>query len=151
MNLGYLAGFFDGEGCISNTIAKSKPGHRITEVVYFRVMAYNTNREPIDLFQRMLGGRIDVYHQRGKTTTGQDRRAIYRWMIFSKLHLQRFVDILGDKLLVKAPQVAVLREYLSLPDGRRLGSRTIPDEIRDKRQELRRRLRTLNRPNRIQD
>jgi len=63
-DLAYIAGFFDGEGCIY-----SNGG-------CFKIGIYNTVRAPLDFVERLFGG--NIYEQVPKNIR---HSTIYRWII----------------------------------------------------------------------
>jgi len=70
----YLAGFLDGEGSVTFHVWSSKKPWS-TEI---RVSAYNTVREPIELFRRVYGGNIKTLAKKPR------RRDCFAWTAHGK-------------------------------------------------------------------
>lgn len=72
--LAYLAGFFDGEGCIS---VRRQPSRWGAFPYYFGVLvtAYNTRRAPLQRFQQTFGG--SIY----SAVKVAGRKRVYTWYV----------------------------------------------------------------------
>jgi hypothetical protein len=103
--LGYLAGFFDGEGCID--------GNRRGAAWGLRVSASNTDERPLRRLQSVFGG--SIYSKRQG-----DRRSCSVWQASGR-KAARFLEVLLPYLVVKRAQAeAGLRLYdLRGPQGGR--------------------------------
>ena len=87
--IGYLAGLFDGEGCISKVLnKKSKHGYVI------RAIIYNTNKDVMEWLSHIL--EVDYY----KPTKRQGCKEIYVWRVVGykcQLFLARVLPYLKIK------------------------------------------------------
>lgn len=116
-DLAYLAGIFDGEGCI---IISPGPQHQI------RMDVTNTHRGVIDWLRDTFGGRVQA------TKRGQYRR-IYRWGA-SHRRAVALLKFLLPYLHVKKEQAELAiayqehRDTTLLTDGRNLKAGVPPDE-----------------------
>ncbi len=70
--LAYLAGFFDGEGCISIACSKSQNGHRHELVIHI----VSTDWSACEAFRKALGGAI--YETKPRAAK---RRTQWRWCL----------------------------------------------------------------------
>lgn len=97
INLDYMAGIFDGEGCI--IIAKRKPISKTSEInpsYWIRIGVQITDRWICELFKFSFGGRIEISKKpTNKTFTcwrwvvdGQDASDILK-ILLPHLHLKR--------------------------------------------------------------
>jgi hypothetical protein len=114
VSLEYLAGFFDGEGCIT----VSKNGSIALGVV-------NTSKEVLDLFVAELGGVV------------QDRKQIvnkrqYVWRVYG-MDAVKILKVLGPTLIEKKSQAYTAIEWMErrhlfspLPTGKK-GGRVNPE------------------------
>lgn len=97
--LHYLAGFFDGEGCV--TVIRERKAVRNGEVrdyFYPAVSVAQIDRAPLRLFQQAFGGSIVVA---GKAGEGVRQRDCYVW--------RPFRAATGDVLATLAPLLIVKR------------------------------------------
>jgi len=60
IELAWAAGFFDGEGCIRNNTSSS--GTR--KYKHLQIQITQNNREPLDRFQKAIGGYGKIYQHR---------------------------------------------------------------------------------------
>ena len=94
--LAYMAGFFDGEGCVNFT----QSGKHKTWII--RVMVRNTDFDIIKKIHETFGGRIQVTHQKNKPAW----KTSYCWRvdgaqaIFFLRLIDPFVFIKKDQILI---------------------------------------------------
>jgi hypothetical protein len=98
----YLAGFFDGEGCIQINKAHRKGGH-VSPVYTLGTSAVQVHPEPIKLLLKYFGGSLD-------TRDENNHRFIYCWRAASELAL-RFLLMVEPYLLVKKEQASIGIEF----------------------------------------
>jgi len=110
--LSYLAGFFDGEGCIY----ARKRGNR-AEVV---LEASQVMAEPLGLFVRVFGGKVDTPRAPG--------RLVFRWRIHKRSAVRETLRELYPDLRVKREQARLALELLFFLDSSR---RRSPPSSRD--------------------
>ena len=92
----YIAGFFDGDGCVSTS------GRRL------RVSITNTVRDPLVLVHRFFGGSINEHQRRG------NRQLIYIW-IACGTDAEDFLKYVLPYLIIKK-RVAILGlEFQTIP------------------------------------
>ncbi len=94
MTWGYIAGFFDGEGCVNFT----QSGQCKTWVI--RVMIRNTNLEIIEKIQKAFGGRIQVTHQKTKPAW----KTSYCWRA-DGAHAIAFLKLIDPFVFIKKDQI----------------------------------------------
>lgn len=95
--IGWGAGFFDGEGCIGI--------HSNTRSVRLTVMVAQVDRRPLDEMARLFGGK--VY---GPYSNGPGRAAYCQWARHGK-GAAEFLKIVAPHLRSKAEQAALGLEY----------------------------------------
>ena len=108
----YIAGFFDGEGCITmRRCNRYRIGNRQHSPSYSVVVLF-TNRDlsALEEFQSVLGGTI--YRKARKRSVHADA---YELNLFRKDDVQRFLDIIGPHVRMKRAQIALVREFIDLP------------------------------------
>ena len=96
--LSYMAGFFEGEGCVSAVKYASYPlkiGRKPTLVLMCRVG--NTEKDALELFERRFGGKIRVWHRNPKW------KDIWIWNIYAKKALN-FLETIEPYLKTKRKQ-----------------------------------------------
>ena len=96
----YLAGFIDGEGCLTFNRQKGERSARTLLAVA------NTDRRPLDLFAATFGGRIHA----PRPAAGR-WRVVYQWHLYAG-DLLPFLPRLIPHLIVKRTQAELLLEYL---------------------------------------
>jgi hypothetical protein len=135
VEIAYVAGFFDGEGCVYLNTRKN--GRAI-----LRIKVSQKDRRPLDLLQERFGGSVCVSRNR---KTGNE---CWSWSL-STAQAERFVRMVQPFCLVKAEAIAIALEYCAIkckPAGPGIGPRWIPftDDEREKHVELRQRLHAVN-------
>ena len=136
MNLDYSAGFFDGEGCISARY--HKPKNRPTPHIEFVLSISNTRRESVEAFKAEFGGAVG-FHQ----TIG-NRKPQWMWHLTRRDRLHRFVEKMDGRLVLKAEQLNVLKDWLSQTRNRQYGRRRMDVEENERRLILYQQIRSLN-------
>lgn len=100
-SLEYMAGFFDGEGCVSAAIRKRRPAEadRKGPSYILTVSVYNTIKESAMPFQRRFGGSVLANHP-------ERTRPVWRWQIQQQPA--------GEALRVLIPHLRIKREQAEL-------------------------------------
>lgn len=91
----YIAGFFDGEGCI----------YAHPEATYLQIEIAQVDRRPLDFVQERYEGRIRLNKTNG--------RPIYKWMCPAKTSEKFLMDLLPF-LIVKKEQAILALEFRKL-------------------------------------
>lgn len=111
--IAYIAGFFDGEGCVSvmKRITKRPYGRYWTYSIYVRMA--NTNLDVLQWMQDRIGGAI--YEHNKKASLGNRKAG---WI----LHLQgerarRFLETIEPYCIVKLKQIALAKQFFDLGDS----------------------------------
>jgi hypothetical protein len=99
-NIGWFAGMFDGEGCIT-LFRTSKHGKYISH--HMQVCVTNTNVEALVKFQEKFGGKIQKHH--GKNNC-------YRWYLAGRDQMRNLLKTILPYCLIKKPQMEIALVYL---------------------------------------
>lgn len=94
----YVAGFFDGEGCV--TFCCAGRGYGIP-----RAGINNTDRRPLEEVHKMFGGGIVSVRQGGR------RKDSWGWHVHGR-DLERFLRSIQPHVLTKRNQVDLALEYI---------------------------------------
>jgi hypothetical protein len=111
-NLSYMAGFFDGEGCVSCSLKRNSNNSKI----YFRsaIQVAQIVREPLELFQIRYGGFIYYY----KRPIGSNRKPYWVWRLSKNSDALIFLKEMAPLLIVKKQQaidmIDRIETYISL-------------------------------------
>lgn len=116
LDAAYLAGLFDGEGCISFGFAPStKKG-----VTYWspkiQVSICNTNQKYMELLweKAMLGHVYTTPNNRFRDRDCTNWQDITTWRINSKEEICRFLDLIGSYCLLKEKYITLCRKALKI-------------------------------------
>lgn len=118
--LAYLAGFFDGEGCVS-IIHTPARGEHYYEV---RVSANQVDPSPLYVMQRRFGGRLVPLHR------NPEHRQIYGWIVTGPRGREALEAMLPF-LTVKRTQAILAVEFQK---GMKKGQRITPELIEQRRE-----------------
>ena len=108
--LAYLAGFFDGEGCINITVRG-----KVRQVV-LRIMIVNTDLTILNAVQQAFGGYVSTRLQKNPTWKPFSRVTLSGMAAFSLL------ELLAPYLVIKQPQVRLalrFRAFQQTPKNKR--------------------------------
>lgn len=92
----WMAGFIDGEGCITvNSQIRKETGYR-----YFRPIfaIYNTCRKPLEIIQRYFGGKIGIVPAKGNKR---------------KQYLLRYSQVVARKLVKRVLPYLVVKKQVA--------------------------------------
>lgn len=96
----YIAGFFDGEGCIN--ISKSGKSGQII----LRVMLVNTNPIVINIINKIYGGDVRVVQHQ------ENWKQAYHWKA-SGASAREFLNDIGPYLILRRPQYEIAKRFFS--------------------------------------
>lgn len=101
--LAYIAGFFDGEGCI-----------RVDSKGYLTTIVTNTDVRPLQLFLDVFGGTMCI-HSHATTI----RKKAYRWSIKSEA-VPEFLEMILPYLICKKEEALLALEFVGADMSRKL-------------------------------
>jgi hypothetical protein len=136
----YLAGFFDGEGCVGYYDAAKSYSHR---PAYFHasVSVCNTDPRAILWIKKITGmGKSKII----RFTDGK-RRVAYQWQIGKKADILLFLHTIRPYLRVKDTQVDVLLAHLATEDAYTKKHGSVTPEIVESRQHVADQLKKMKR------
>lgn len=133
----YVAGFFDGEGCVC--IDSFRPKNCKTRNCHrFRITFTNTNRTVLDaILDRWPGGSMRIT-PKGKGAT----RDCYQ-LSYSTKAARPLLHSIGPWLRIKREEAALAADFLETLATENRGRGGIPDSVWNYRQSLLERLRAL--------
>lgn len=100
----YMAGFFDGAGCVNMTRSRAS--------VFPRVLIVNTNREILEQFQRQYGGDINpIVHRR------KNWKPSWGWRL-SWTPAADFLEDILPWLVIKADQAHTATAWAEMRPGK---------------------------------
>src|SRR5712671_5446996 len=112
LSLPYIAGFFDGEGCVSLCYCnrrkrKSMDGH----VMGFKLIAGVSNTDPnvLLMLQSMYGGDLCLSNVRN---TNPNHKRVYAWKVTARDTTKAFLTAIEPFCLVKKDQILIALRYL---------------------------------------
>jgi hypothetical protein len=112
----YVAGFFDGEGCVNiSTDRYGKP--------YLRILVVNTDKSVLEKFQEKWGGDI-THNKRHK----ENWKRSFTWRL-SHTRAIEFLQDLEPFLIVKKKQANLAVEFCKLKPGK--GSKWTEDSLQE--------------------
>jgi hypothetical protein len=122
LSIPYIAGFFDGEGCVSLCYCKRRKRKSMEGYVMgFKLIAGISNTDPIVLLilQAMYGGDLNVSNR--KNANPNHKRA-YVWKVTGRDTMKAFLSSIEPFVLVKRAQVLLALRYLETMEvpGKRL-------------------------------
>jgi hypothetical protein len=131
----YLAGFIDGEGCL--TIGRASRKENRAGYRYIALLTVsNTDLRALHRITDLCGnGKIQLQDKRSSA----EHKTLYR-VIWSSNQMRHILPQIRPYLLIKGPQADIVMEYLAMTKA---GRNTTPEYWR-RCEELRAEVRTLN-------
>jgi hypothetical protein len=128
--LAYLAGLFDGEGCISITQLWTKENYQLAQA---RIVIKMCDRQGIDLAHRLFGGTVRL--QKRKNEKHRDQWA---WVLTTRPKIIEFIDAIEPYCRIKTAQFEVFRQFNETFTGHNRKGRgsKVPPEVTEKRLHL---------------
>ncbi len=143
-DLGYAAGFIDGDGCIS--IYLRTKSSSLVPLFNVQLMANGIDERPLVRLQLLFGGTIHLKSKNGPL----GKRPIYYWVIQGEAAVES-ISILLPFLIVKREQAelairadALVREQRELLGFTNRDWRGCEQEVKELREGLREQMRVLN-------
>lgn len=130
--LAYLAGFFDGEGCVS---ILSYHGGKSFGI---RLFASQIDPRPLNILKDKFGGSIQVQPKL------PNRRTIYKWGVEGEKAVIA-LNLLRPYLVVKSEQADIVLEFAPLIGTSKKRNKPLTKEEINLRQEIKERLHRLKR------
>lgn len=130
--IAYVAGFFDGEGCVSVWSKGGKKGSYT-----FGVIIVNTNPIPLGICKDIFGG--SIY----KETRGGPRRPLWIWRCSYNKAI-KFINAILPYSIIKKPELEVALEYAKTLKGNN-NRQGISISVRRKRERIKKELKELKR------
>lgn len=100
----YLAGLFDGEGCVGAVKVRDKRGGR-AEAIMFTAVVSMCDREPIDLLAEIYGGAI----RSRKTAQKAHHSRVFTWQAYGDAGAKFLRDVLPYLRVKRGQAEAYLR------------------------------------------
>lgn len=108
LDIRYLAGFVDGEGCINLHMDRSHP--------VIRLMIGNTNLEVLERIQKQYGGGSICKHNKPKNSNWKQ---VYRWVLVGKSATD-LIQRLAPYLIIKKYQAQLVEQFVKDMPGERI-------------------------------
>lgn len=132
----YIAGFFDGEGCISSQEYYEKGKYEKYPRISIQVSITNTNKEVLDFICGKFGGLI-TNHGKAKN----HYKTCYAWKLTGKEKMQRFLETILPYTFVKKEDVQLGLELVETLRSENLGCFPLEHEVHMRRLLIHKKLR----------
>lgn len=106
LKLAYLAGYFDGEGCITFTGGRSD-----TKGYSPKMVLTGTKLQGLNLAKQMFGGRFQLAN---RSKVNPNHKDCYHWELAGYVPCREFLKRIIPFLLVKKEQAILMTEYIEL-------------------------------------
>ena len=137
-DVAYLAGFFDGEGCVGYYNANPNPEG--TPYFHVSINISNTDPRPILWMQKLLGfGKAKSANVSGK------RRQAYQWQISKRSDVKTFLELVRPYLIVKAEQADVILALFEMEKDYTGKHGSVTPEVTARRREAAAKVKALKR------
>jgi len=129
LELAYIAGLFDGEGCIQLIAFTTKTGWRLDSI---RATVKMCDQQAIALIVEVFGGTVSMVR---RTLPHRDQ---YAWHLYSRRETMEFLTAIRPFLRIKGPQVDVAEQFNTTFTGHNRKGRgsKVPVEVVERRLRL---------------
>ena len=127
----YLAGFFDGEGCVGAYITNrpASPTNRAARGMRLSVSVAQVDRRPLLMLQEAFGGAVVVSDKGNTRKDGFNRRICYVWIV-SGPSAQTALRAMLPYLVVKREQAEEALKIVMIPRGARRRTEYRDEDVR---------------------
>lgn len=136
----YIAGFFDGEGCITSQMIFQTGKYEKYPRVNVQLSIANTNRQTLEDISQKYGGSISKKGNRPQTV-----RECYSLCITGKENMSIFLNAILPYLRIKKDQAIIALEFIETIREENLGCVALNPEIHLIRKNIHDKLRLLKR------
>jgi len=124
LSIQYVAGFFDGEGCVN--IYQTKKGVKKDRIGYqLTTSIFNSDKEVVEKLKKSLGGYIQI--RKRNTDKWKDG---YVWRLITN-HASKFLKEILPFLIIKKEQAKVAIEFQELRQRKTYQFGRNPKEVED--------------------
>lgn len=113
LSVQYIAGFFDGEGCISifytNVRPRKSNPEKMIRGIKMSILIANTVVTPLEALQAKYGGYIHLSNRRKKS----HHKSVYSWRLSNKPDQERFLSDIYPYSVIKSEQIQIALTYLT--------------------------------------
>jgi hypothetical protein len=113
-DVGWFAGFFDGEGSICIPVCKGgvRRGEQRTPYVFLQVCVYSTIELAARMYQERWGGRVRILGGiRRPNPLTENPQPLWTWVLRTE-HAREFLVDVGPRLVLKREQAALGLRFL---------------------------------------
>src|SRR5690348_10748961 len=101
ISLEYIAGFFDGEGCVRAVLAKNREN-----AAGLHVFITNTYLPILKHFEQRFGGTVSL-----RNVENPKHKTTYQWRISNRKGIKNFLEQISPFLIEKKEQALLALEY----------------------------------------
>jgi hypothetical protein len=123
----YIAGFFDGEGCISAQSQKIKGKYELFPRVSIQVTITQKHRMVLDLIREQYGGVISLKDK---------QHPCFQLRIVGKHEMKKFLLAIYPHSIEKKDQIELALRFIETIREENLGCTTLPNDIHYDRREI---------------
>lgn len=125
----YVAGFFDGEGCISSQESWIPGKYEKFPRINLQISITNTDKEVLNLIRGRFGGQISKH-------TKKTGKLCYAWKLTGKDKMRVFLLSVLPYLIVKKEQALLALEFIDTLRKENLGCVPLPKEVHELRYKI---------------
>jgi len=130
----YVAGLFDGEGCVTSQMQWVKGKYEKYPRVHLRLSITNNSIRIMELLEEWFGG---------GSRKKQKNKDCYHWLVIGKKEMLRFLNYIKDFVIIKRDQVDLAIKFAETLRDENLGCVPLSKETHDLRFFIHNRLREL--------
>ena len=120
----YVAGMFDGEGCITTSRRFIKGKYEKYPRVSMQITITNCHTTLLKLIEKWFGGGIT---HKGKKKN--ENMPCYHWRVLGKLDMVRFLNSIKEYSIVKKEQIKLALEFCETLREENLGCKPLSKEV----------------------
>ena len=120
----YVAGFFDGEGCVSAQAYYQKGKYEIYPRITMQLNITQTSKEVLEYIQKEFGGRVGQHSRKNPR-----HKDCYRLVITGKKNMEYFILSVIDYSIVKKDELSLGLDFVKTLRDSNLGCLSLPEHV----------------------
>jgi hypothetical protein len=133
----YVAGLFDGEGCVSSSKGFVKGKYVKYPRIRLQITIANTHIGLLQLLVKWFGGGyIDKM-------SGERIKPCYSWRVCGKTNMSKFLNYIKEYSIIKRKQIELGLEFCETLRDENLGNMALSKHVHKRREEIHKELREL--------
>lgn len=127
----YVAGFFDGEGCVTFQAYYKKGKYEKYPRIVMQINITQTSKEVLEYIQKEFGGSIHF-----KKSKNINHKSCYKLVLTNRENMKFFLENIVEFCIVKHDDIILGLEFVNTLRSENLGCVSLPEEVHNIRRKI---------------